>query len=90
MPGSDTGEESSTVSFVAAVVFGVGNDMVVVVVGVMAMTLTAVASAVVVSFGGLVAVSEVVVTAVGEVVTALDKLAHGFDTGNKLIWNRGG
>ena len=45
--------------------FGVGNDVVVVDVGVVAMTLTAVASAVVVAFGELVTVTEVVVTAVG-------------------------
>ena len=54
------------------------------------MTFTAAASPVVVAFGELVTVTEVVVTADGEEITALDKLAHGFDTGNKLIWNRGG
>ena len=70
--------------------FGVGNDVVVVDVGVVAMTFTAAASAVVVAFGELVTVKEVVVTAVGEEITSLDKLAHGFDTCNKLIWNRGG
>ena len=64
------------------VVFGVGNDIVVVVVGVVAMPFTAAASAVVVAFGELVTGTEIV-AAVGEVATALDKLAHGFDTGNK-------
>jgi len=54
------------------------------------LTFTAAASDVLVDFGELVTGTEVVVAAVGEVATALDKLAHGFDTGNKLIWNRGG